>query len=433
MCAEKETGSKKGEHLSTNDSSLSSKKALPVRSSGSGFWVSSHSSPTEKMRVCENKAKPELKWHEMPPSKSNDDSSGEKPQDADYNLPSLSDEIETLIMARVPRSEYWKFSFVNKRFLGLLKTGEVYKIRRQIGFKEPSVFMFADGETNWCAFDQHFMHRRKLPVIPSDDIIFEYCDKESFSAGTNLFVLGQELAGAVIWRYELATNKWLKNPSMISPRCLFASATCGTFAYVAGGLDLSGGHKVSNSAEKYNAESDSWESLPPMNKKRRNCSGCYMDNKFYVIGGQDDVQKDLSCGECFDEKTKEWSLIPDMLKDIPVSTAQSPPLVAVANNELYTVDASSNELKVYLKASNSWRKIGPAVPVRADARRGWGVAFKSLGNELLVIGSTSADGARRASIYTCCPDPALETLQWREIKCGTQLNPFIRNCAVMIA
>ncbi|KAI4350519.1 hypothetical protein L6164_004968 [Bauhinia variegata] len=431
MCEEKETGSK-GEHLPTNDSRMASKKALPVRTSGSRFWVSSHSSPTEKMRVCENKAKPEQKWHEMSCSKSSDDSSGVEPQDADYNLPCLSDELDTLIMARVPRSEYWKISFLNKRFLGLLTSGEIYNIRREIGFKEPSVFMLADGETNWCAFDQHFMRRRKLPIIPSDDL-FENCDKESFSAGTYLFVLGQEFSGAVIWRYELVTNKWFKNPSMIRPRCLFASAACGTFAYVAGGLDLNADHEVSNSAEKYNSESESWESLPPMNKKRRNCSGCYMDNKFCVIGGQDDQQNDLSCGEFFDEKTKEWNLIPDMLKGIPVSTAQSPPLIAVANNELYTLDASSNELKVYLKSSNSWRKLGPAVPVRADARRGWGVAFKSLGNELLVIGSTSADGARRASIYTCCPDPALETLRWREIKCGTQLNPFIRNCAVMIA
>ena len=159
-----------------------------------------------------------------------------------------------------------------------------------------------------------------------------------------------------------------------------------------------------------------------------------MDNKFYVIGGQDEQQNDLTCAEFFDEETNSWNLIPGMLKDIPLSSSRSPPLIAVANNELYTLDASSNELKVYLKGSNSWKKLGP-VPVRADAQGGWGVAFKSLGNELLVIGATSVSYSERAlTIYTCFPDPAVEKLQWRQIVCSsTNLNPFIHNCAVMLA
>ncbi|RXH89261.1 hypothetical protein DVH24_031618 [Malus domestica] len=46
-----------------------------------------------------------------------------KPQDADYTIPPLTDEVEALILARVPRSEYPKFCTINKRFYALLKSG----------------------------------------------------------------------------------------------------------------------------------------------------------------------------------------------------------------------------------------------------------------------------------------------------------------------
>ncbi|XP_061368122.1 F-box/kelch-repeat protein At3g27150 [Gastrolobium bilobum] len=401
---------------------MTSKKALPISTFGSGFWVSYQNSPAKKMRILE-----------FSPSDGNGSSADDEPlpQDADYDAVSLSDELETSILARFPRSQHWKLCFINKWFLNLIKSGEIYKIRRELGFKEPTVFMLASGESNWWGMDWPFKSSRKLPPIQSD-YNFEYGDKESFTAGSHLLVSGKEIDGAVIWRYDSETDEWLKGPSMINPRCLFASATCGNFAFVAGGIETNTYSHVLDSAEKYNSVSQTWELLPKMNQKRKFCSGCFMDNKFYVIGGQDEHLKDLTCGEFFDAKTNSWNLIPDMCKDIPLSVSQSPPLLAVVNNELYTLDASSNELKVYMKGSNTWKKLG-VVPVRADAQGGWGVAFKSLGDEILVIGASAVSHTERAlTVYTCCPDPDIEKLRWKQIECGSiQLNHFIRNCAVM--
>ncbi|XP_061348872.1 F-box/kelch-repeat protein At3g27150-like [Gastrolobium bilobum] len=402
---------------------MTSKKALPVWSFGGGICRSSHHSSAEKMRILE-----------LSPFDGNGSSLGQEPQDADYVVPCLSDELETMILARFSISEHWKLCCLNKRFLTQLKSGEIYKIRREIRFKEPSVFMLASGERNWCAFDPHFMSCRKLPIIPSD-YNFECGDKESFSVGTHLFVSGKEIDGPVLWRYKLETNEWFKGPPMNNPRCLFASASCDIFAFVAGGLETTNCTEILSSAEKYNSETQSWDPLPSMIQKRKFCSGCHMDNKFYVIGGQDEQKNELTCGEFFDEETNRWNLIPNMLKDIPLSPSGSPPLIAIVNNELYTLDASSNELKVYLKGSNTWKKLGP-VPVRANDQGGWGVAFKSLGNELLLIGATCVSNSQRAlmTIYTCCPNPNVEKLQWRQIVCSsTNLSPFIRNCAVMLA
>ncbi|OVA09512.1 F-box domain [Macleaya cordata] len=357
-----------------------------------------------------------------------------EPQDADYSYnPSLSDELVHHILARVPRSEYWKLSFVNKGCLALLRSGELYKLRKDYGTMEPSVFMLASGEPQWWSLDQKFTSCRKLPVLPADSC-FAAGDKESLCAGTHLLVSGKEIEGVVIWRYELSMNRWYKGPSMINPRCLFASASCGDVAYVAGGIGMGNIMQVLNSAELYNSETKSWEPLPKMHTPRKLCSGCYMDNKFYVIGGQGIDGGDLTCGECFDARKNTWELIPGMMRDVPIPVSRSPPLLAVVNNELYTLDASSNKLKVYLKRSNCWKELGQ-VPVRADHSRGWGVAFKSLGKELLVIGGTCNSFAGHGMIIcTCSPDPEANDLEWKHVGTGrNRLSHFILNCSVMRA
>ncbi|MBA0822554.1 hypothetical protein Goarm_019349 [Gossypium armourianum] len=391
--------------------------------------------PCQKIRICKAKREPNLNH--------SDSSSGVEPQDADYSyVPQLCDELENLILARFPRSEYWKLYLLNKHFLQILKSGELFKIRRQIGFKESSIFMSASGGNSWWAFDRLFKCCRKLPELPSRDVSFIGGDKESLCAGSHLIVAGWETTdGNVVWRFELETSKWIKGPFMIDPRCLFASATCGTFGFVAGGIGMGLiGAKVLNSAEKYNPETKSWESLPCMHKPRKFCSGCFMDNKFYVIGGKDENNSELTCGEAYNQDKNTWELIPDMLKDDDnqVATQQSPPLLAVVNNELYSLKTSSNELRVYIKNSNTWKKLG-AAPVRADLHQGWGVAFKSLGNELLVIGFSSSissgiDNGKGMTIYTCKPEPESKELQWRCIEgYKDRLNFFLLNCCVMVA
>ncbi|XP_058103299.1 F-box/kelch-repeat protein At3g27150 [Magnolia sinica] len=358
-----------------------------------------------------------------------------EPQDADYSyVPSLSDDLALLILARVPLSEHAKLCFVNQRYLSLLRNGELYKIRKEMGIREPSVFLLASGESRWRALDPRLGSCRDLPELPSD-WCFTSGDKESFCVGTHLLVSGRELEGLVIWRYELLANRWFRGPPMIGPRCLFASASCGDFACVAGGIRSEGlrAIEVLNSAEKYNPHTRSWELLPNMLRQRKMCSGCYMDGKFYVIGGVDERNRDLTCGEFYDMERNVWDLVPDMINVTP-GFARSPPLVAVVNNELYLLDAPSNQLKVYLKGSNSWRELGP-VPVRADDRGGWGVAFKSLGNELLVMGSAqNAPGIRVMTICTCCPNPGSNNLQWQVRRSnGHHSSPFVFNCSVMVA
>ncbi|XP_068664499.1 F-box/kelch-repeat protein At3g27150 [Aristolochia californica] len=354
-----------------------------------------------------------------------------RPQDADYSyIPSLNDELALLILARVPRSEYAKLSAVNKRYLDLLRSQYLYEIRREIGIGEPLVFMLADGEPIWRALDPRQGSCRQLPVLPSDPC-FMSGDKESFCAGADLLVSGREIDGLVIWRYELDADTWFKGPPMISPRCLFASASSGSVAYVAGGFGVGHVRGILDTAERYDSKNKSWNPLPKMKKARKLCSGCFMDNKFYALGGKGEDGA-LVCGEFYDVEKRTWELIPDMMKD--TSSTSSPPLIAVVNNELYSLDAASNKVKIYLKKTNSWKDMGE-VPVRADRSKGWGVAFKSLGSELLVIGgaSTSVLGHGILTICMCQPDPDGSSLNWRFLESKhNHLSSFVFNCSVMV-
>lgn len=360
-----------------------------------------------------------------------------KSQDADYfSLPQLSDELETMIMARFPILEFRKLCLLNKRFLELTKNGDLLKERKTIGVREALVFMLASGEENWWAFDQRFTSHKALPMLPCDDA-FKFGDKESLCAGTHLLICGYEVNGPSIWTYDVIMNKWYKGLSMFEPRCLFASASCGDFAFIAGGIGMGMGmesNQVLNSAEKYDPRTKTWDPIPGMKERRKMCSGVYMDNKFYVLGGQDKNGNVLTCGEVFHEERNMWVKIPGMLNGLTLATSQSPPLVAVVNNELYLFEPCSNCLMVYLKDRNSWKDLGP-VPVRADINNGWGVAFKSLGDKLLVIGgSTITLSGRGMTMYKCVPNPNAERLRWVHLGggVGNTRSHFIMNCTVMV-
>ena len=366
---------------------------------------------------------------------------GFRPQDADYslNVPQLPYELEVEILARLPRFEYWKLKLLNKRFSRLLKEGKIFKVRRDRGVVEPSVFMRSHGDTKWTMFDKNFENYQEVPELPlPSDSSFFLGDKESLCAGTHLIVTGNEGESIALWRYELETSKWFKGPAMITPRILFASATCGSVAFVAGGLKMYGetSKEVVNEAEKYDSRTKTWTRLRGMNKRRQFCSGCFLRGKFYVLGGKDENDKNLTCGERYDEGTDTWELIPNILKDTSFSSIQSPPLLAVVNENLYSLETSANELRVYDTNANAWKKLGD-VPVRAKSNGGWGVAFRSLGDKLLVIGeSVGPSRTETMSVYTCCPSANREDkLLWEESKgcCGVKLSHFILNCCVMIA
>ncbi|KAK6936504.1 Kelch repeat type 1 [Dillenia turbinata] len=352
-------------------------------------------------------------------------------QSDDSFLPGLNDDTALDILAWSCRSNYPELASVNKKFKALIDSGYLYKLRRRLGVMEHWVYV-ACNLMPWEAFDPVSQRWMRLPRMPCDEC-FTYADKESLAVGTELLVFGRELSGFAIWMYSLISLIWSRCPLMELPRCLFASSSLGEIAIVAGGSDKNG--NVLRSAELYNSELGMWQTLPNMNMPRKLCSGFFMDGKFYVIGGISNHMDCLNCGEEYNLETRTWRRIEDMYPGSDAITQlppamRSPPLVAVVNNQLYSADQATNEVKKYNKVNNTWSVV-KRLPVRADSSSGWGLAFKACGDSLLVIGGHRGPEGEVIVLHSWQPGNRNADKQEWDVLSVREAGAFVHNCAVM--
>lgn len=346
---------------------------------------------------------------------------------SDSLLPGLIDDVALNCLAWVCRSDYASLSRTNTRFNKLIKSGLLYGLRRQMGIIDHWVYFVCDPR-GWEAFDPIRKNWMTLPKIPCDEC-FNHADKESLAVGTELLVFGRELLDFAIWKYNLVHRSWVKCEGMEYRRCLFASGCRGSIAIVAGGIDKKG--NILKSAELYDSSTGKWELLPSMHTPRRLCSGFFMDGKFYLIGGMSSPTDSLTCGEEYDLETKKWTKIEGMYPNVN-KAAQAPPLVAVVDNELYSVEHSTNMVKKYNKAKNTWDVLG-RLPVKADSSNGWGLAFKACGEELLVVGGQRGPEGEAIVLNSWNPKSGVKngTLDWKVLGVKENVGVFVYNCAVM--
>lgn len=342
----------------------------------------------------------------------------------DCLIPGLHDDMALDCLALACMSDYPTLACLSKRFRFLIGSGYLYKLRRQLGIIEQWVYL-ACSLMPWEAFDPVRQRWMRLPMMPCDGC-FSYADKESLAVGTELLVFGRELSGFAIWMYSLVRHDWSRCLSMNLPRCLFGSSSHGAIAIVAGGSDRNG--QVLKSAELYNSEMGCWENLPDMNLPRKLCSGFFMDGKFYVIGGMMNQTVSLTCGEEYNLETRTWKRIKDMYPRGNRAT-QSPPLVAVINNQLYAADESTNEVKKYDKSNNTWSVV-KALPDRSASYNGWGLAFKACGDMLLVVGGHRRPGGEIIVLHSYRPEDGIES-EWNVLSDRERAGTFVYNCAVM--
>ncbi|KAH7678893.1 Kelch motif-containing protein [Dioscorea alata] len=351
------------------------------------------------------------------------DYSGQRSDDS--LLPGLHDDIALDCLAWACRSDYPSLACVSKKFTLLIGSGYLYKLRRQLGIIEHWVYL-ACSLMPWEAFDPERQRWMRLPRMPCDEC-FSYADKESLAVGTQLLVFGRELTGFAIWMYSLVRRDWSRCSSMNLSRCLFGSGSSGEIAIVAGGSDKNG--HVLKCAELYNSELGTWETLPDMNLPRKMCSGFFMDGKFYVIGGMCSHTDSLTCGEEYNLQTRMWKRIQNMYPG-GNRASQSPPLVAVVNNQLYAADQATNVVKKYDKMNNTWNVIKP-LPVRADSYNGWGLAFKACGDKLLVIGGHRGPQGEVIVLHSWRPEEGNSGPEWDVLSVRERAGAFVYNCAIM--
>ncbi|KAF8399448.1 hypothetical protein HHK36_015313 [Tetracentron sinense] len=348
----------------------------------------------------------------------------------------LGRDISINCLLRCSRSDYGSLASLNRSFHSLIQSGELYRLRRLMGVIEHWVY-FSCNLLEWEAFDPICRRWMHLPRMTSNEC-FMCSDKESLAVGTELLVFGKEVTSDiqishVIYRYSILTNSWSSGMEMNAPRCLFGSASLGEIAILAGGCDLQG--NILSSAELYNSETGTWVTLPSMNKPRKMCSGVFMDRKFYVIGGIGEKNVLLTCGEEYNLETRTWIEIPNMFpgrnmvaEGTEVPTAgESPPLVAVVNNNLYAADYAKKEVRKYDKEMKLWVSMG-RLPERAVSMNGWGLAFRACGDCLIVVGGPRALGEGIIELNSWVPSEGPP--QW-SLLASRHSGSFVYNCAVM--
>lgn len=345
-------------------------------------------------------------------------------------IPGLPDDIALHCLSLARRSDHQSLACLNMRFHSLIDSGYLYGLRQRMGVAEHWVYLVCDPR-GWEAFDPLAHRWMRLPRIPCDDC-FNHADKESLAVGPHLLVFGRELWDFAVWTYcSVGLGRgWARCRPMNRPRCLFASASSGSIAIVAGGSDKNGA--VLGSAEIYDAETGRWELLPAMRFPRKLCSGFFMGSKFYVVGGMSENMEPLTCGEEYDLQSRTWRLIEGMYPTAG-NPAGAPPLVAVVDDQLYAVEYHTNRLKRYDKMHNSWEVIG-RLPVRADNANGWGLAFKACGRELLVVGGQRGPEGESIVLSSWRPGGGGGgggTPEWKVLGVREHAGVFVYNCAIM--
>ncbi|KAG6632948.1 hypothetical protein CIPAW_12G014400 [Carya illinoinensis] len=321
-------------------------------------------------------------------------------------------------------SDYGSISSLNHNFRSLIRSGELYRLRREMGIVEHWVYLSC-SLLEWEAFDPSHRRWMHLPRMPSNEC-FMCSDKESLAVGTELLVFGKEITSLVILRYSILTNTWSSGMRMNKPRCLFGCATLGEIAILAGGCDPNA--NILNSAELYNSETGTWETLPSMNKARKMGSAVFMDGKFYIMGGIGEGNSEsLTCGEVYDMKTRVWTVIPNMFPgwNEGAGVTEAPPLLAVVNNVLYAADYAQKEVRRYDKERNFWFTIG-RLPQQAASMNGWGLAFRACGNRVIFIGPRLGGGIIELNSWVPDQGPPQWDLLATKRSCS-----FVYNCAVM--
>jgi hypothetical protein len=344
---------------------------------------------------------------------------GEQQGTGSNPMNSIGRDLTINCLLRLSRSDYGSVASLSRDFRAMVRSGEIYRLRRQNGVAEHWVY-FSCNVLEWDAYDPYRERWIQVPKMPPDEC-FMCSDKESLAVGTQLLVFGM---ARIVFRYSILTNSWTRADPMNSPRCLFGSTSVGGKAFVAGGTDSIG--NILSSAEMYDSETLTWTPLPSMNRARKMCSGVFMDGKFYVIGGVANNNRVLTCGEEYDLKRRSWRIIENMSEGLNGVTG-APPLIAVVSNELYAADYSEKDLKKYDKKNNRWITLGK-LPERSVSMNGWGLAFRACGDRLIVIGGPRTYTGGTIELNSWIPNERPPV--WNLIARRPSGN-FVYNCAVM--
>ena len=239
---------------------------------------------------------------------------------------------------------------------------------------------------------------KTLCYVPYENKWYQMADKakSSFHSASayhgKVYINNKPGADYAIERFDPAVNSWAHLTSYSGEMSHFSAA----IVYFQGSLYVIGGKKkgeVANCVHKYNADTNLWQEVAPMNVSRfLLCAVADKDN-IYAIGGKANNQI-LDVVERFDSKMNSWCRVASMLEKKLL------PCVAILNARVFLFGGYtstrppqvSSSIEMYDPTSNMWTAIqGISAP-----RYFFGVT--SLKGSVYVIGSQTQESPDSLSL-----------------------------------
>ncbi|EFJ13150.1 hypothetical protein SELMODRAFT_182085 [Selaginella moellendorffii] len=317
-------------------------------------------------------------------------------------IPGLPNDLACVCLACVPLWQHGRLRSVCRSWNAALSGDFIIQLRRKLGKGEEFLYLFRD-DPSLCrgeVFDPRAQLWSTFSPMPCNPSRYSMSNFECVAAGQQLYVLGGSLfdarnfpmdrpvASSSVFKYDPVRSQWEQCQDMKTPRGSFA---CGIFQgclIVAGGGSRhaqfrAGGDRICE-AEKYDLARDSWESLPGLHSIRAGCSGFFVGDEFWVLGGYGEartisgvlpVDEHYNDGEVFSFGSGSWRKLEAMWEDgerlrlgrIAVLYGDVdglPSVFMLENSKLLRYDFGSNgwypesELPSPLAAESSCRLVG---------------------------------------------------------------------------
>ena len=205
---------------------------------------------------------------------------------------------------------------------------------------------------------------KTLCYVPNENKWYQMADKAggSFHSASayhgKVYINHGTGVDYAIERFDPAANSWSPLMSYSGEMSHFSAAV----VYFQGSLYVIGGRKrgeVANCVHKYNADTNLWQEVAPMNVSRSSLRAVADKDTIYAIGGKVDNQNLLDVVERFDSKMNSWCRVASMLEK------KSLPCVAILNARVFLFGGFTSfspphvcsSIEMYDPTSNVWTAI----------------------------------------------------------------------------
>ena len=159
--------------------------------------------------------------------------------------------------------------------------------------------------------------------------------------------LGGEVSPAT-WRWDADTGEWESRAPMPHPREHLATVDIAGAIYTIGGRTQGRDDQtVGSMVERYDPDSDSWDSLPLMPHPRSGLNGAAIRHLAFVAGGETSSGT-FADAQYLDTERMTWAAVPDL------PTAVHGVAIATANEALFAIGGST-EAGTVKSIASVWR------------------------------------------------------------------------------